>query len=334
MSAHTATATASPNIALIKYWGNIDDDLRLPASPSISFNLAELNTRTTVSWQPELRADRVEINGEEIVSGPVYERVVGHLDHVRKMAAYHQYAFVQSSNNFPTGAGIASSASAFAALSLAATAALGLHLSEQALSALARLGSGSAARSIPGGFVAWYTGQRHEDSYAESFAPPEHWPLVDLIAIVNREHKRTGSTTGHAIAATSPLQATRIATAQERFDRCKAAILNRDFEALARVVELDSNIMHSVMMTSDPPLFYWTPATLQIMRQIRQWRELGGFEICYTIDAGPNVHCICTLETASVIENDLRTLPGVLDVIRATVGGAAKLVENNAERKR
>ena len=325
MSEQTATAIASPNIALIKYWGNQDDDLRLPASPSISFNLAELHTRTTVTWHEDLTADQVIINGEA-ASGAAFDRVVRHLDHVRRIAAHQGYAQVASDSNFPSGTGIASSASAFAALSLAATAALGLALSERELSALARLGSGSAARSIPGGFVAWYVGNRHEDSYAETFARPEHWPLVDLIAVVSREPKRVGSTAGHAVAATSPLQAARVATAQERFDRCQRAILGRDFAALAQVVELDSNIMHAVMMTGEPSLLYWSPDTLRVMQQVRQWRQEQALEVCFTIDAGPNVHCICTSQAADRIENELRALPGILEVRRATPGGPARLV--------
>jgi diphosphomevalonate decarboxylase len=325
MSEQTATAIASPNIALIKYWGNRDDHLRLPASPSISFNLSGLHTRTTVIWHEDLAADSVTVNGEA-ADGAAYERVVHHLDHVRRLAACQEYAQVDASNNFPIGTGIASSASAFAALSLAATAALGLALSERELSTLARLGSGSAARSIPGGFVAWYTGERHEDSYAETFAGSDHWALVDVIAVVSREHKKTGSTSGHALAQTSPLQAARLATAQDRFDRCQAAILTRDFAVLAQVVELDNHAMHAVMMTSSPPLLYWLPETLRIMHQVRQWREEHGLAVCYTIDAGPNVHCICTGEAADAVEMNLRALPGVLDVRRAAPGGPAQLV--------
>ncbi len=322
---NTATALASPNIALIKYWGNTDNLLRLPASPSISFNLAELHTRTTVTWESDLAADYILINGQE-ATGDSRDRVAHHLDHVRKIARHAGFARVESSNNFPAGTGIASSASAFAALSLAATAALKLQLTERELSILARLGSGSASRSIPGGFVAWYTGAHHQDSYAETFAPPEHWALVDLVAVVSREHKKTGSTPGHAIAVTSPLQAARVATAQERFDRCKQAILNRDFRALASVVEQDNHVMHSVMMTGTPALLYWEPETLHIMSLIRELRQDNGIDVCYTIDAGPNVHCICTAEAAGTVEAALDTLPGVLEIFRATPGGPAQLV--------
>jgi len=324
MDIRTATAIACPNIALIKYWGNADEQLRLPASPSISFNLADLYTRTRVTWDDCLPADVVTIN-QERAEGAAFRRVVQHLDHVRRLSGHTGYAQVESTNNFPSGAGIASSASAFAALSLAATAALGLRLAERELSALARLGSGSAARSIPGGFVAWYPAATHEDSYAESFAPPDYWDLVDLIAVVSRAHKATGSSAGHALATTSPLQAARLASAQERFDRCRAAILARDFAALAPVVELDSNIMHSVMMTGSPPLLYWEPATLAVMHQVRRWRDEQGLEVCFTIDAGPNVHCICTATAAPAIEPALRQMPGVLEVFRAVPAGPARL---------
>lgn len=328
MTRLTATAIASPNIALIKYWGNLDSQLRLPVSSSISFNLAELNTETTVEWEPGLDTDEAWINGSR-AEGPALARISLHLDHVRRLAGHSGHARVQSANNFPTGTGIASSASAFAALSLAASAALGLRLSERELSTLARLGSGSASRSIPGGYVAWYTAATHEASYAETIAPVDHWDLVDLIAIVSREHKQTGSTAGHDLAATSPLQAARIASAQARFETCQTALLARDFEALAAVVELDSNVMHSVMMTSTPPLFYWLPPTLNLMHRVRTWRA-AGHSICYTLDAGPNVHCICTTSTADALESELRAMPGVLEVKRATPGGPARLKPDTA----
>lgn len=326
MPVKTATASAPPNIALIKYWGNSDDALRLPASPSISFNLAELQTRTTVTWDASLLADRVWINKTPL-DGPGLARVSHHLDHVRRLVGHEGYAEVHSESNFPIGTGIASSAAAFAALSLAATTALGLELSERELSALARLGSGSASRSIPGGYVAWHTGARHEDSYAETFAAVEHWPLVDLVTVVSRTHKSTGSTDGHPIAATSPLQEARIATAQDRFDRCKAAILARDFPKLAEVVELDNNVMHAVMMTGQPPLIYWQPETLRLIHRVRAWREDNGLDVCYTIDAGPNVHVIATPAAADAIEADLRATASVLEVRRATAGSQAHLVD-------
>jgi diphosphomevalonate decarboxylase len=317
-----ATSCANPNIAFIKYWGNTDDTLRLPVSGSISMNLDGLFTRTTVTFRDDLPADTAVIDGRPLTEGVALTRISRHLDHVRYMAGTAIRAEVVSASNFPAGAGIASSASAFAALSLAATSALGLKLAERELSTLARLGSGSASRSIPGGFVEWYAAPTHQASYAETFAPADHWALTDLVAIVHTGHKSTGSTEGHAIAGTSPLQAARVATAPERLARCKQAILTRDCDALADVVELDSNVMHSVMMTGTPALFYWQPATLAIMSAVRELRGQG-VGVCYTIDAGPNVHCICAPGSAPRVLAALTAMPGVLEVKQAGVGGPA-----------
>ncbi len=232
----TATAQANPNIAFIKYWGNRDNALRLPSNGSISMNLDGLYTRTTVSFQPSLPFDELIINGHE-VAGKGLSRVSYILDLVREMAGIKMNAEVMSENNFPAGAGIASSAAAFAALALASSRAVGLTLSEARLSRLARRGSGSACRSIPGGFVEWQMGTGDKDCVAVSIAPPEHWSLVDCVAIVSSQHKKTGSTEGHALAWTSPLQYARVADAPRRLDICRSAILNRDFEALANMIE-------------------------------------------------------------------------------------------------
>lgn len=320
----TATAQAHPNIAFIKYWGNRDQALRLPANGSISMNLDGLFTRTTVSFQPSLPFDELVINGRE-VTGPGLERVSAILDLIRAMAGIGERAEVITENNFPSGAGIASSASAFAALALAGSRAAGLNLSEAELSRLARRGSGSAARSIPGGFVEWQAGTGDEDSFAFSIAPPEHWQLTDCIAVVSAAHKKTGSTEGHALAPTSPLQAARVADAPRRLDLCRSAILNRDFDAFAAIVELDSDMMHAVMMTSSPALHYWQPASLSVMQAVRQWRG-EGLPVCYTVDAGPNVHVLCPQTEARVVEMKLREIAGVSNVLVAKVGGAAKIV--------
>ncbi len=323
----SATAFANPNIAFIKYWGNRDEALRLPVNGSISMNLDGLFTRTTVSFQPSLPFDELIVNGHD-VTGPGLERVSAILDLIRGMARIEEQAEVISENNFPSGAGIASSASAFAALALAAGKAAGLELSERELSRLARRGSGSAARSVPAGFVEWRAGTSDEDSFAFSIAPPEHWALADCIAVVSAVHKKTGSTEGHALAGTSPLQAARVEDAPRRLDICRRAILERDFEALASAVELDSDMMHAVMMTSSPALHYWQPASLAVMQTVRQWRG-DGIPACYTVDAGANVHVVCPEKEAQEIATRLRGIAGVTDVLTARAGGPAKLLEKN-----
>jgi diphosphomevalonate decarboxylase len=246
------------------------------------------------------------------------------LDRVRQMSGLSLFAQVSSANNFPIGTGIASSASAFAALALAASHAAGLRLTESELSRLARTGSGSACRSVPGGFVEWQAGSDDEDSYAYSIAAPDHWDLVDCVAIISREHKQTGSKEGHLTADSSPLQAARLADAPRRLDLCRGAICDRDFSTFAAIVELDSNLMHAVMMTSSPGLFYWQPATLSVMKAVGKWRK-AGFPVCYTIDAGPNVHVLCLSAVAGEVERRLRSLEGVHDVLTARPGGAARL---------
>ncbi len=320
----TATVQASPNIAFIKYWGNRDDTLRIPSNGSISMNLEGLYTRTTVSFQPSLPFDELIINGHE-VTGAGLARISYVLDILRGLANIHERAEVMSENNFPSGTGIASSASAFAALALAGSKAAGLSLSERELSRLARRGSGSAARSIPGGFVEWQAGTRDEDSFAFSIAEPGHWDLVDCVTIISTAHKKTGSTEGHAITDTSPLQPARLADAPRRLDICRKAILERDFNTFASIVELDSDMMHGVMMTSTPALHYWKPASLEVMNCVRQWHS-EGIPVCYTVDAGPNVHVICREAEARMIEQKLRVIQGVSNVLVARPGGPAKIV--------
>lgn len=322
----TATAVSCPNIAFIKYWGNRDNTLRLPMNGSISMNLDGLYTRTSISFQPSLPFDQLIINGHEI-TGTGLNRVAYILDIVRGMANIHEHAEIVSENNFPAGAGIASSASAFAALAMAGSKAAGLNLSEADLSRLARRGSGSASRSIPGGFVEWQAGTADDDSFAFSIAPADHWKLVDCIAIVSASHKKTGSTEGHAIAPTSPLQAARVADTPRRLALCRNAILNKDFESFASIVELDSDIMHSVMMTSTPALHYWKPASLAVMNAVRQWRS-EGLSACYTVDAGANVHVICLEAESQNVNKRLREMDGVEDVLVARAGGPAKIIVN------
>lgn len=320
-----ATALAHPNIAFIKYWGNKDDALRLPVNGSISMNLDGPQAVTTVHFDPALSSDHFFLNQQE-QSGPSLERVTAFLDIVRAMAGINLSALVRSANNFPIGAGIASSAAAFAALSLAASRAAGLELDQPSLSALARRGSGSACRSIPAGFAEWLPGTSDQDSYAVSIALPHAWDLVDCIAILETGHKKVGSSEGHGFAPTSPLQSVRVTDAPRRLGICRDAILKRDFSTFAEIVELDSNLMHAVMMTSRPPLFYWTPVSLELIKTIPQWRA-AGLPVCYTLDAGPNVHVLCLADAASQVQEILAGIQGVKQVITARPGGAARLVD-------
>jgi diphosphomevalonate decarboxylase len=319
-----ATAVANPNIAFIKYWGNADGALNLPANPSLSMNLAALTTVTTVEFRSAQASDAVTIAGEP-ATGEVRDRVVAHLERVRALAGIDHRAWVASRNDFPAGTGLASSSSAFAALSLAASRAAGLSLDQASVSRLARQASGSACRSVPAGFCLW-EGATDRDSYARQVAPPSHWDLCDVIAIVSREHKGVASHAGHVLAPTSPLYRARLAAVPGLLAAARAAIDARDLAALGEAAEADALAMHGVMMTSRPSLLYWLPATLAVMQAVRAVRQ-DGMAAYFTLDAGPNVHCLCAAEDADRLAVMLRNVAGVFDVLVGGPGEGTRLVE-------
>ncbi len=323
----SVTAIAHPNIAFIKYWGNREDEFRIPSNGSISMNLSSLETRTSISLDAGLPADQITINGE-IAKERDAERIRNFLEIIRRQSGISTYARLSTSNNFPTGSGIASSASGFAALALAGSKAYGLSLNEPALSRLARKGSGSACRSIPAGFVEWLPGKDDTDSFAVSLASPDHWQLVDLVAIVNAGQKKISSTEGHHLASTSPLQSARVMDTDRRLTICREAIMERDLNLLAVIVEQDCLMMHAVMMTSSPALMYWLPATLEVIQAVVHIRS-EGIPAFYTIDAGANVHVLTTIEFVPDIEVKLRAIASVSTVLISPAGGPARLVTSD-----
>ncbi|MBI2845331.1 MAG: diphosphomevalonate decarboxylase [Chloroflexi bacterium] len=319
-----ASARAGSNIAFLKYWGNRDDSLNLPNNSSLSLTLDALQTVTSVEFSPNLPADEVIIDGQE-ASPAAYSRVTAHLDFLRSLAKTDFFARVGSRNNFPLGVGLAASASGFAALTVAATKALGLEIEKRRLTRLARRGSGSAARSILGGYVEWLAGSGDEDSYAREIFPKEHWELLDIIAIVSTSAKEISSQDGHRLAATSPFYPMRLQSLPQNLSKMKEAIERQDLETLGPLIENEALSMHSIMMTSKPPLLYWQPATLAVLREIPEWRK-GGIEGYFTLDAGPNVHVLTLPQQANEIRSRLEKLPGVQQVLVAQPGEGAKIV--------
>jgi diphosphomevalonate decarboxylase len=319
-----ATAVANPNIAFVKYWGKANEELNLPANPSLSMNLAALTTVTTVEWRAELRADLVTVD-DRLLEGAALARVLAHLDRVRVLAGIERRAWVASRNDFPAGTGLASSASAFAALSLAATRAAGLDLEEAALSRLARLGSGSACRSVPGGFCLW-DGEDDENSFARQVAPAEHWDLADVVAIVSREHKPVGSHDGHSLAPGSPFFEARRAAVPGWLEAVGRGIRERKLGLLGPAAEADAMAMHGVMLTSRPSLLYWEAGTLPVLKALQAWRR-EGLEVYFTMDAGPNVHCLCAAARAQEVKERLRHL-GVAEVVVSGPGQGVRLVDH------
>ncbi|KKR90626.1 MAG: Diphosphomevalonate decarboxylase [Candidatus Woesebacteria bacterium GW2011_GWD1_41_12] len=316
---------APSNIAFIKYWGKKNEKLRIPANSSISMNLSDAYTETSVEFKKILSDDLVIIDGKKI-DGKEKERIGRHLNLIRKMARINFFAEVLSKNNFPKGAGIASSASGFAALTLAGVKAAGLNLSEKELSVLARLGSGSACRSIPDGFVEWKKGSKSSDSYAYSLKSPEYWDIRDIIVVVGEKSKKVGSTEGHKEATSSPFYKARISEMDKKIADIKLALKNKDFTKFGRIVEEEAINMHTVMMTSKPPLFYWLPKTLEIMQSITTWRE-AGLETYFTIDAGPNIHVICRSKDVRKVKTKLEKIQGVKKIIINRVSKGARIVK-------
>ena len=318
-----ATATAGSNIAFVKYWGNLDDDLRLPLNGSLSMTLDAARTTTTVEFSPRLTGDELAIN-DEAAAPAALERASRHLARLRALVGCESHARAASRNTFPADAGIASSASGFAALTVAACVALGLALDREELSRLARLASGSACRSLYGGYVEWLPGGRHEDSFARQLAPPEHWDLADVIAVVSTGAKRVSSSAGHRSAATSPFLPCRLAALQTALTRTRTAVLAKDLPALGEMIEADALSLHAVAMTASPSALYWQPATVAVMQAVRDWREEGlpGY---FTIDAGPNVHVITEARHAQAIAERLAALPGVLRTILCGPGPGAEV---------
>jgi len=311
-----ATYEAPPNIALVKYWGVRDRARAIPYNSSLSVTLDRLRSRTTVRFDPEISTDRVELNGATATGGP-RESVVRFLDRVRELAHVTYGAEVRSENNFPTASGLASSASGFAALAGAATAALGLRLSGRELSRLARFGSGSAARSVFGGFVEWRAGVKPDgsDCYARPLYGPDHWPsLVDLVLIVKGAPvKQVRSEEAmQATVATSPVYARRLAELPGRIRKIRAAIGERDARRLFPLVMEECDSFREVCETTRPSLDYLTTTSRAILAEVRSVnREAGRPIAAYTHDAGAHLHVFTLGRDVTKVRRRLGRLPGI-----------------------
>ncbi len=322
-----ATATAHPNIALVKYWGKRDIALNLPAAGSLSVTLAGLSTTTEVCFEPHLAEDVVSLDGHQLSDERARRRVVEFLDLVRRAADVETYARVVTYNDFPTAAGLASSASGFAALAVAASSAAGLDWSPQRLSALARRGSGSAARSLFGGFVEMRPGTKPDgsDAHAKPVAPPDHWDLRCLIALTTRGEKKVGSTEGMGrTQQTSPLFQPWIETVDDDLRQTRLAIDKRDFSALGRIAERSCLRMHATAIGADPGVLYWNATTVSLIHRIRRARG-DGLPCFFTIDAGPHVKVFCPAEVTDDVVDLLSDIDGVRDILTARPGPAPTL---------
>jgi len=307
-----ATAIAPSNIAFIKYWGRKDEVLRLPENGSLSMNLSGLHTTTTVEFSPEYKNDSIEINGtQESKEG---SRAIKHLDRVRAIAKISLCAKVVSKNNFPIGTGLSSSASGFAALTVAAASAAGLKLSEKDLSILARQGSGSACRSIPDGFVEWMDGDTSDTTYSKSLYPSNYWDLVDVVAVVSEGRKDVATSDGQKLIESSPFFQVRKSHIQERLELAKKLLFEKNFQQFGELIEAEALELHAIMLTSRPSLIYWTPGTLLIMKLTKKWRK-EGIPVYFTINTGQDIHLICEKDTVGSVKDKLSEIPEVKNII-------------------
>lgn len=313
------TAIAQPNIALIKYWGKRDIERNLPAVGSISITLRELFTRMQVAFDESLPSDTLIVNGAPDEN--MLPRLASCLDLVAGID--RPRARIDSTCNFPIAAGLASSASAFAAVTVAATEATGKSLDVDTLAGLAGRASGSAARSVFGGFVEL---QNHDDAIkCQTIREADDWPLSVVVAITETGPKAVGSTEAMEISRkTSPFYSSWVERQEHDLGIARSAIAGRDFERLAAIAEHNCLKMHSIMWASRPPMVYWNGATMRCLQTVRQLQGRG-IGVFFTIDAGPQVKAVCLPEHVSQVEEALRETAGVTDVMTTGLGEGARL---------
>ena len=314
-----ATARAQPNIALIKYWGKRDTDRNLPATGSISATLADLYTQMSVAFDAD--ADSLTVNGS--ADNAMLPRISACLDRVA--GKERSGARVESACNFPVAAGLASSASAFAATVVAASAALGEQRSTAELASLAGQASGSAARSLYGGFAELRNAG--DDISVETIRPAAEWPLRVVIAITKTGPKPVSSGEAMEISRrSSPFYDRWVKDQQHDLDIARSAIADQDFRKLGQIAEHNCLKMHSVMWASRPPMVYWNDATLSCLYTIRELQS-SGIDVFFTVDAGPQVKAFCLESNAADVSKALAATPGVETVLHSGLGQGASVVD-------
>jgi len=311
---------ANSNIALIKYWGKLERSGNFPAVPSLSLTLSELRTTTRLELDESLQADQVHLDGE-LTTGRPSDRISRVLDEFRQLSNKSVRTRVTTHNDFPTAAGLASSASGFAALVVAADAAYATGLDLSALSSLAREASASAARSLFGGWAILPAGA----AAATQLAPAEYWSLALVVAVTASGKKAISSTDAMNLTrATSPYYAAWVAGAGRAFDDARKAVLKRDLPLLGAAMEQSTLMMHATMLTASPAVIYLAPGTLNVMQRVTALRAQG-LACYYTMDAGPHVKVLCNVSDASRVRAELTKLDGVLDVLVTKPGPGARV---------
>lgn len=299
----SAIARAHTNIALIKYWGKKNEALILPMNSSLSLTLDTFYTDTCVSVEKGLAEDEVKMDGI-CPDARTVAKIRRFMDLVREKSGNPEHARIRTENHVPVASGLASSASGFAALAAAASKAYQLDLSGPALSRLARRGSGSASRSIAGGFVVWQKGQDDTSSYATQIDPAD-WDIQMIVVAVDRKRKKISSREGmRRTVATSPYYPAWVETVGKDLQAMEQAVRRHDLMAVGRIAEANALKMHAAILAADPPICYWEAGTMTAMQRVWALRE-SGVPCFFTIDAGPNVKIICSRKDTDQIVSDL-----------------------------
>lgn len=318
---NSVTARAHTNIALIKYWGKKDKKLFLPYNSSLSLTLDAFYTDTTVQFSDQ---DQFYLN-HQLQDEAATKKVFHFVDLFREVSQNLTPICIQSVNHVPTAAGLASSASAYAALAMALNELLGLHFDRQTLSTYARRGSGSATRSLFGGFVEWQKGDSNTTSYAVPIDSAQ-WDIAMLICLVNGQEKRVSSREGmQRTVETSPFYPAWIASSEQDLAEMKQAIAQRHFTDLGEIAEHNALKMHATMLSANPPFTYFEPKSIATIQRVQQLREEG--IPCYlTMDAGPNVKIICQSADIEAIQERLTDLFTPREMIIAHPGPEASII--------
>lgn len=316
-------ARAHTNIALIKYWGKKNTDIIIPMNNSFSLTLDHFYTDTKVTYDEDLKKDSFSLNGEEIES----QNVFNFLDYVRQLSGKNGFVKVESINHVPTTAGLASSASAYAALAAASSRAFGLDLSRKDLSRLARRGSGSATRSIYGGFTEWIGGDNDLNSYAKPFQENVEWDIRMIAAVINSKPKKITSRSGmQTVVNTSPFYGEWVKNANNSIPLIKKAILDKDFTTFGEISEENAMKMHALNLTAHPHFSYFEPQSIEIMQAVEQLRQ-DGIEAYYTMDAGPNVKIICEGKNSEVIQKALKIKFPEIELLESKPGKGIQFLD-------
>ncbi|WP_057879809.1 diphosphomevalonate decarboxylase [Companilactobacillus kimchiensis] len=320
----TRTARAFTNIALIKYWGKKNQQLKLPYTNSLSLTLDRFYTDTKATI---ITADKdiIYLNNQ-LLDDQQNKRISNYLDAVREFYSFKDHFQINSINHVPTSAGFASSASGFAALAAAINETKQLDLNRRELSILARNGSGSASRSIYGGFVEWIAGHDNKSSYA---VPIDETPDIDLTllsVVINKHSKKISSTIGmESSVKSSPFYPNWVTLVTSEIEEIKQAIAIKDVQKIGEIAEHNAMSMHALTLSADPSFTYFEPETIQIIQLIQELRQKGIFAYA-TIDAGPNVKIICTKESLLKVQTYIEQQLSNVTTVVANIGSGIQYI--------